>query len=210
VRPSHLRRRTWSAGFVVALAIGSVTACSGERPTFDDGPGATLSTATTIAAPRPGTVLVGAWADEFCGSFASWQRDAASAGDQLTTDLADTSDPAAVRDSLVGLLEHLTEATDDLAEEVRGGTVPDVDDGPRLVEALASRLDDLSTTFDGYREQAEAIDVDDPDTFQADVDSVVDDMNAGQDRVVQSFEEIDRDFPDPPLQRELNRACLAG
>lgn len=213
MRPSSDgRRQTWRVGCIVAaltLSLGAITACSGERPSFVEGPGGTLSSSTTTPSPRPGTVLVTEWADEFCGAFAAWQRDAASAGDQLATDLADTSDPAAVRDSLVGLLEHLTDATDALADEVRDGTVPDVDDGQRLVDALAARLDDLSSTFDGYREQAVAIDVDDPDTFQADVDSVVEDMNAGQDRVAQSFEAIDRDFPDPPLQQALNRACPA-
>lgn len=185
-------------------------ACSGERPSFAEGPDATLSTSTTAAPPRPGTVLVDRWAEEFCASFGAWQADAAAAGDQLTADLADTSDPSAVRSSLVSLLDHLADATDDLAAEVRGGSVPDVDDGRRLVDAFAGRLDDLSTTFEGYRDQAQAIDVEDPDTFQADVDAVVGDMNAGQDRVAKSFEEIDRDFPDPLLQRALNRACTAG
>lgn len=189
------------------MLVTASLGCSGERPTFEQGPDATLGRSTTTGAPRPGTVVVEDWAEQFCTGFRAWQREAAEAGEELADAIADTSDPVEVRDSLVALLDHLAAGTEDLATDVRSGSVPDVDDGTSLIEALATRLDELASTFRGYRDQAEAIDVTDPDTFQADVDQVIEEMGAGQDQIAQGFEEIDRDFPDPVLQAALRRSC---
>jgi len=150
------------------------------------------------------------WADDFCGSFRRWQDAAAAAGRTLADELADTADPLTVREALVGLLDRIAADTEAFAGEVRGGTVPDVEDGSDLIEALATRFDDLAATFRGYRDRAQAIDVEQPDRFQEGVDAVTGEMTQGQDQIAQSFEEIDREFPDRDLQQALRRSCGAG
>lgn len=198
-------------GAVVALgALLFTSACTGERPTFAEGPDASLPASSTSASPRPGTVLVESWAEAFCSAFGTWQEAAAEAGRILDERVADTSDPATVRDSLVELLDEVASTTDAFADEIRQGEVPDVEDGPDLIEALAQRFDDISTTFGGYRDEATAIDIDDPDRFQADVDAVVEAMADGQEQIAQSFEEIDRDFPDAVVQGALRRSCATN
>ena len=190
--------------------IAAATACSGERPTFADGPDATLPAVTTTAAPRPGTVAVEDWATGFCKSFRDWQDETAAAGDELSRRVADTSNPKEVRSSLVTLLEQISTETATLAEGIRNGTVPDIGGGGGLVTAMAERFDDLAETFRGYAADARNIDVDDPDRFQEQVDAVVRSMTAGQGEIAGSFEKIDTDFPDPRFQRALRRSCAVG
>lgn len=192
------------------LLLALTSACTGERPTFVEGPDATLAPSSSVPDRRPGTVTVEDWADSFCGTFHAWQEDAIAAGDALVEELADTADPATVRDSLVGLLDGTSTRTDAFAAEIREGPVPDVDGGATLVEALAQRFDAFAETFRGYRDQAVAIDIDDPDRFTADVAEVFAAMAEGQERVAKSFEEIDEDFPDAVLQGALRRSCGAG
>lgn len=202
-------RRQLLAATVALVLVASLAGCTGERPSFAEGPDATIGSSTSVA-PRPGTVTLERWARGFCASFRSWQTAAAESGEEVTAELAETSDPATVRDSLVSLLETISTRTQSFAAAVRGGEVPDVDDGQQLREALAKRFDDLAATFAEFRDQAAGIDIEDPDRFQAEVDAVVASMTDGQDQIAQSFEEIDRQFPDPAFQQALREACATG
>lgn len=205
-RPATRARRAAASLLSLGLVLGAA-GCTAERPSFAEGPDATLP--ATTAPPRPGTVLVQDWTDGFCESFHAWQESAAEAGDALAADLAETTDPTTVRDALAGLLDRIASRTESFAASVRDGEVPDVEDGEALLGALATGFEDLAATFRDYQRRASAIDVTDPDRFEQGVAEVTGDMTEGQDRIATSFEAIDREFPDPTLQAALRRSCAA-
>ena len=95
-----------------------------------------------------GTSAEEAWAEELCGSVASWKTEvesiARNAADALT-------EPGATRADVEAAVENGLDATDTLIQELRASVPPDTPEGDQAQAAVDSFLDDVRASDDEVR-----------------------------------------------------------
>ncbi|MCU1355236.1 MAG: hypothetical protein JWM89_654 [Acidimicrobiales bacterium] len=204
--------RKTTAAFMALFALTLVTACgaSGGDKKADtttttakaSGDG---STTTTTEAAGTG-VAVDDWAVAFCGSFKTWISDIQSASSGVSSDVT-AGDLASAKTAIVKLFTTASSRTETLIEDVDKAGVPDIDKGDGLVTDLKGKFQDFDDAILAAKSDADALAVDDPTAFKADVQTLLDTFQAETQKVGDSFSELDAKYNSQELNDALNQHC---
>ena len=178
------------AVMVIPLGMLLMGACAGD----DGGTDGEVETDTVSATE---------YATGVCGAIAGWVDDIQG----LNQDLAANLDPSsidALKETMVGFLDDVTGATDDVIDEVEAAGIPDVDDGEAAAEAVLSALRDSRAVFEDARDRVQGLSTADPDAFAQELQTLGTDIQSSMSGIgtqldqfgSPELDEVSRDIPE--------------
>jgi hypothetical protein len=137
------------------------------------------------------TVSATEYATGTCSAIAGWIDDIQA----LNTDLQTNLDPAAGLDSLketmVGFLGDVTDATDAVIDEVEAAGVPDVDGGQAAADTVLAALRDSRDVFVDARDRVQGLSTADPAAFAAELETLGTDIQTSMSGIGDELDQFD-------------------
>jgi hypothetical protein len=132
--------RTLAAVATVALLAGACNSGS------DSGGGGGGDTGQTVSAQT--------FVDTVCGELLTWITSLQDKGTAMQEQMAGVTDPAQVRDALVGYLDDAVSSTQQAAAAIGEAGAPDVENGEQISAAIIGVLDQVEQVFTDARQAA--------------------------------------------------------
>jgi len=208
---SRVRRATAVVVTVCALALVSACGASGGD---DEASGSTTTVESTTSTTKPETTTttepddqpVEDWADSFCGSFGDWLDNikAQSADVQSSQQAGDVPGAKA---AIVGLFDGVSQETESLIDDLKTEPVPDIDRGDEFVDDLVTKFEAFDDAIVDAKTKSEALPVDDPAAFAAEVKTLVGTFQTETQAIGDSFGELDTKYQSADLNTALSKSC---
>lgn len=194
--------RKFLTASVAVLALGALAGCGSSSGSDESTTTAPEKTTTTTEAP----VAVAAWAEEFCGNFATWTTEIGTASEGVGEDV-EVGNAASSQEAVAELYASASEETQTLIDQIEAGGAPDIDDGDALIEDIVAAFEAFDAAALDAKTQVEALATDDIAAFQAGVDDIGAQFQAEVDKVADSLSAIDTDYPSSELGAALQESC---
>jgi hypothetical protein len=157
-----------------------------------------------------GTVSAEAYAQTLCSSMQSYIDEVTS----LSTDFAAEIDPAASldeqKDAVIAFLDDVLAATDRLIASVGQAGVPDIDGGEEVVLAIEDTFEEARGILEQARADVEAIPVDDPQAFAAELNAIGETIQTSLGEIGSSLASIDAPELTAAVSEDPGCAAVAG
>jgi hypothetical protein len=157
------------------------------------------------------TVSATEYATGVCRAIAGWVDDIQGLNQDLQANL-DPSSIGGLKDAMVGFLEDVTTATDDVIGEVEAVGIPDVDDGEAAADAVLAALRDSRAVFDDARDRAQGLSTADPAAFAEELQTLGTDIQSSMSGIGSELDqfgspELDEASKDIPECQEVAAAA---
>ena len=157
------------------------------------------------------TVSATEYATGVCGAISGWIDDIQGLNQDLQAELDPTSVDS-LKDSMVGFLDDVTTATEDVIDEVEAAGIPDVEDGQAAADAVLTALQNSRDVFEDARDRVQGLSTADPaafgeelQTLGTDIQSSMSDIGGELDQFASP--ELDEAAKDVPACDEVSSAA---
>jgi hypothetical protein len=151
----------------VLLIALMLAACSSDDNGGGDTGGATTggATGTTQSTGGGATVSASEYAKAVCTTMSTYVTDVTDLSNTFASSLDPAADLAGQRDAVVGFLDDVLTATDELITNLEAAGVPDVDNGQEIVDKIKESFTQAKSVIADAKDQVQNLSLDDPTAF---------------------------------------------
>lgn len=161
----------------------------------------TLALAVVVAVPLVGlaaapagakTVTPQKWAPSFCTALGNWENTIQSSATDVKSALANTSDLAGAKTTLVDFLSQAIDATDTAITDVKAAGTPATTNGAKIQAAFVKALTQAKSIFTKAEASSEQLSTDDATTFQTQASVIGTQIQSGGTEIDTGFSKVDK------------------
>jgi hypothetical protein len=155
------------------------------------------------------TVSPQKWATGFCTALSDWQDTIQGASSDVSSALADTTDLAAGKTTLVDFLSQAIDATDTAISDAKATGVPDTTNGAKIQAALIKGFGKAKSIFQKAEADAEKLSTTDAASFSTKATEIGQEIQDSASEIDTAFGKIDKLDKGGKLDKvvKANKAC---
>ena len=138
------------------------------------------------------TVTPQKWATGFCTALSDWQDTIKGASTDVSAALADTTDLASGKTTLVNFLSQAIDATDTAIADVKAAGVPKTTNGAKIQAALIKGFGKAKTIFTKAESDSETLSTDDAASFSTQASAIGQQIQDSAGEIDTAFGQIDK------------------
>jgi hypothetical protein len=187
-----MARATVITAVAVTLGITGV-ACGGGS-----------SSSGSSGSSQPAQLSASQWVGNVCGSLSNWKNELDATNNTLQSTVNSSTDLQQVKTQLANFFGSAATSTTNLVSKVQTAGAPAVNNGANIAQGLVGGLQSLQGLFAQTQTQVQALPVDDPTAFSAQVKTLSSSFENTANQASASVKSLETKNPSATLNHEFD------